>query len=222
MEFGGYNMFLLRPVGFMDNPFDYAISSFMSSIHNSFLNKLCTLFDGLGNFGIFFILLAIILLLSRKTRRFGVVLSIGLLLCLLVNDLFIKKVVGRNRPFMAHEEFLPLVSSILVPPSSPSFVSGHTGLSFMFAFIVLMFNRENKRYWILAYVFAVFMGFSRVYLLVHYFTDVLAGAALGTLLGIGAYYIMKLVDFIYAKAKKEEIRELLVYNEHNLNDKENN
>ena len=123
---------------------------------------------------------------------------------------------------MEHEEFLPLVSSILVPPSSPSFVSGHTGLSFMFAFIVLMFNRENKRYWILAYVFAVFMGFSRVYLLVHYFTDVLAGAVLGTLLGIGAYYIMKLVDFIYSKAKKEEIRELLVYNEHNLNDKENN
>ena len=202
MEFGGYKMFLLRPVGFMDNPFDYAISSFMASIHNSFLNKLCTLFDGLGNFGIFFILLAIILLLSRKTRRFGVVLSIGLLLCLLVNDLFIKKVVGRNRPFMEHEEFLPLVSSILVPPSSPSFVSGHTGLSFMFALIVLMFNRENKRYWISAYV--------------------LAGAVLGTLLGIGAYYIMKLVDFIYAKAKKEEIRELLVYNEHTLTDEENN
>lgn len=215
-------MFLLRPVGFMDNPFDYAISSFMASIHNSFLNKLCVLFDGLGNVGIFFILIAIILMLSRKTRRFGVVLSIGLLLSLFLNDLFIKKVVGRNRPFMEHDEFLPLVSALLVPPSSPSFVSGHTSLSFMFAFIVLMFNRDSKRYWILAYIFAVIMGFSRIYLLVHYFTDVIAGACLGTLLGIGAYYIMKLVDFIYAKAKNQEIKELLVYNEHVSTDKEIN
>ena len=206
-------MLLLRDIGFMQNGFDDAISTFMANIHNSFLNELMDMITHLGDNAIFWIIIALILVFSRRKRRGGVIMGISLVLCLLVNNLLIKNTVGRNRPFMEHPEFYDLVFDVLVPPDSASFVSGHACASFAAATVVFLCFRDRKIYWISGFVLATLISLSRVYLLVHYFTDVLGGVIIGALLGIASYYLMKLFDLIWAKIKKQEVHELFMYNE---------
>lgn len=139
------------------------------------LNAPMLLISKMGNAGWFWILLGIFLLLwgirNRKFARYG----LALLLCLgttaLVCNVALKPMVGRIRPYDL------LGFSILVPPLADfSFPSGHTSSSFAAATAIYAMNR---RWGTVAYVFAVLMGISRLYLGVHFPTDVLAGAVIG-------------------------------------------
>ena len=130
----------------------------------------------LGNHGILFIATALCLLLLKKTRKAGFMLAIALTAGLVICNVVLKNAVGRIRPFDIVS--FPLLIS---PPTDFSFPSGHTLHSFICASVIHC--SLSRRWGIAAYVFSAIMGFSRMYLYVHYPSDVLAGALLGIAIG---------------------------------------
>ena len=130
----------------------------------------------LGNGGMIWIILAVVLLLIPKKRKVGLAVVIGLLAMLLLCNIILKQVVGRTRPF----EVNTAVKLLVKPPSDYSFPSGHTCAAVTAA--AALFFRKS-RLWLPVAVAAAVMGFSRLYLYVHYPTDVLGGALLGILCG---------------------------------------
>ncbi len=132
----------------------------------------------LGDSGWFWIALAAVLCCFRPTRRAAVAAAIALLLSLLVNNLFLKPLVDRTRPYEVVEGLVNLVP----PPGDPSFPSGHAGASF--AASTAMFPHLKRRWGVCLMVLAVLIALSRLYLGVHFPTDVAAGALIGVVLGM--------------------------------------
>lgn len=130
----------------------------------------------LGDSGMIWAGLALVLLISPKTRKTGAALMAALALEVLCCNLILKPLAARIRPCDVNTAV-----QLLIPrPDDFSFPSGHTGASFAAA-SALYFIGSKLRF--PALILAVLIGFSRLYLYVHYPTDVLAGAVLGTLLG---------------------------------------
>lgn len=130
----------------------------------------------LGDGGALWIILALAMLLYPKTRKTGAALVAALVMEVLCCNLLLKPFVARIRPCDINTAV-----QLLVPrPDDFSFPSGHTGASFAAA-SALCFRGSKLRFPALA--LAALIGFSRLYLYVHYPTDVLAGALLGALLG---------------------------------------
>lgn len=168
----------------------------------------------LGKGGIFLILLSLTLLLIKKTRRFGTAMLIGLALGALFVNLFLKVVIARPRPYADPEGFFyPLwVMMGQHMESDMSFPSGHTNAAF--AAMVPAFILGNKKTSWLALVFGMLMGISRIYLVVHYPTDVIGGlitgaiaGMIGTLIAINLPRVWYRWDF-FKKAKSEECSDL--------------
>lgn len=131
----------------------------------------------LGDAGIFWIVLTIVLLCFRQTRKAGIYSACALVASLIVNNLILKNLVGRIRPYEAVEGLL-----CIVPPAvDASFPSGHTAASFASA--VAVCRQIPKKYAILLIVLAALIAFSRLYVGIHYPTDVLGGIVTG--IGIG-------------------------------------
>ena len=154
----------------------------------------------LGDGGVFWIALALVLLIPKKTRRTGAAMAVAMLLGLIIGNGLIKNLVMRTRPFdLAH----PVVSRsnlLIAPPSDYSFPSGHTLASFEAATALF---KDHSVYGFLAYVLAILIAFSRLYLQVHYPSDVLGGAILGFLLGLlGSSIVKNVAD--KAEARKEK------------------
>ncbi len=140
-------------------------------------------FTRLGNGGMIWILLTLVLLLFRKTRRIGCAVGVSLLLEVLCCNLVLKPLVARIRPC----DLAPSVQLLIPRPADFSFPSGHTASSFASA-SALYFSRSKL--WRPAAVLSVIIAFSRLYLYVHYPSDVLAGALLGTMLGaLGSFAV---------------------------------
>ena len=111
-------------------------------------------------------------------------MGLSLLIGYLVGNMFLKNVVARVRPYNLKEGV-----SLLIPTlSSYSFPSGHTACGF--SFVVILFLAKNK-WWIPSFVLASLIGFSRLYLYVHFPTDVLCGAICGTVFGGISFYFSK-------------------------------
>lgn len=137
----------------------------------------------LGNGGMIWILLTLILLSFRKTRKIGCAVGVSLVLEVICCNLVLKPLVARIRPC----DLAPSVQLLISRPTDFSFPSGHTASSFAAA-SALYFS--GSRLWCPAAVLAVIIGFSRLYLYVHYPSDVLAGALLGTMLGaLGSFVV---------------------------------
>ena len=131
----------------------------------------------LGNGGAFWIVLTLLLLLVfKRTRRMGVYCAASMLLTLLVVNLCIKPLAARTRPYELIEGLQILVSR----PHDYSFPSGHSANSLTCAWTI--FRLAPKKYGVPALVLAVLIALSRLYVGVHFPTDVLAGAAIGILL----------------------------------------
>ena len=130
----------------------------------------------LGNGGAFWIVLTLLLLIFKRTRRMGVYCAASMLLTLLVVNLCIKPLAARTRPYELIEGLQILVSR----PHDYSFPSGHSANSLTCAWTI--FRLAPKKYGVPALVLAVLIALSRLYVGVHYPTDVLAGAAIGVLL----------------------------------------
>ena len=135
----------------------------------------------LGNGGWFWILCAVILLVVPRTRKTGYAAVISLIFGAIITNLLLKNIVARPRPFTEIQGLVPLITK----PTDFSFPSGHTTASFAVALVML--RMLPGKYGIPAVVLAALIAFSRLYLGVHYPTDVLAGflvALMGSILSV--------------------------------------
>ena len=143
-------------------------------------------FTFLGEAGWFWILIGIVLAAIPKTRRTGVTVLAALLLSLIVCNLTIKPLVGRIRPYDLREG----IELMIAGPTDFSFPSGHASASCAAAAAIFAYH---KKWGAGALALAAVIAFSRLYLYVHYPSDVLAGSLLGILFGVISYYIVKTV-----------------------------
>lgn len=139
----------------------------------------------LGNMGALWIAVTVALWLRRKTRFAGAAASLAMLMDAVISNGLLKLWIARPRPFLAYTEITPLIS----PPADFSFPSGHTAFAFAVAFVI--YELLPKRYGIPALVTAAFIGISRLYLGVHYPTDVLAGMLIGFVVAKTAVLLMQ-------------------------------
>lgn len=162
---------------------ELAILDFLQAhLRTDFGDFLMPMVSMLANGGWVWIVLTLVLLAFPKTRRIGSAVGIGLLLDVLLCNVFLKPLVARARPFDAN----PTIELLVPKPEDYSFPSGHTAASFT-ATSALFFSRGKQgkqgKLWIPALFLSVTIAFSRLYLYVHYPTDVLAGVLLGIILG---------------------------------------
>jgi len=161
---------------------------FLQTIHTPLLDKILAFITSLGNAGIIWIVLAVVLLILPKTRRTGIIVAAALLMDLILCNLILKNLVARVRPYDVNTAIAILIKK----PLDFSFPSGHTAASF--AAMTALFLAKMKKAWIAALVLAVLIAFSRLYFYVHYPTDVLGGAIVGILSGITGYAIVEKID----------------------------
>lgn len=154
----------------------------LGKIHNPFLDKIMQAMSFLGSGGLIFILIGTFLLMRKEDRKLGFTIAFSLLLCGIIGNGILKPLIARTRPYIAYN--IPI---IVKPPTGYSFPSGHTYSAFAAAIAVYKYK---KNFGIFLFLFAILMGFSRMYLFVHYPTDVLAGAVLGIVIGNLSYNII--------------------------------
>ena len=136
----------------------------------------------LGSGGAVWLLAAGGMLCTKKYRRQGVILLAGLAVGVLVGNVCLKNLIARPRPCWLDDSVKLLISV----PTDYSFPSGHT-LSSVIGATVL--TKTNRRFGWVAIPLAVIIAFSRLYLFVHYPSDILAGAVLGVVIGLAVYYL---------------------------------
>ncbi len=162
----------------------------LHSMHNAiecpFLDGFFKIITRFGDGGMFFIALAVVLLFFKKTRRAGITMGISLLLGLLLCNMTIKPIAARIRPY----DFDTSIVLIIPPESEFSFPSGHTVASFEGALSVLFYHKKAG---ICMLVLAVLIAFSRLYLMVHYPVDVLAGVILAVCIAFAAKKLTKVL-----------------------------
>lgn len=138
-----------------------------------------------GNGGLFMIAIACFLLAFKKTRKVGATCMIALVFSGLFTSLLIKPLVARVRPY----EVIEGLTILIQKPPDFSFPSGHSSGAFALAWV--LFRSLPKKVGIPALIWAAFMAFSRLYIGVHYPTDVLAGIVLGILYATAAMRLME-------------------------------
>ena len=158
----------------------------IQSLRLEVLNPLVVGFTSLGNAGILWIVLSLAMLFWKPTRKAGVLALVSLLLGLLCTNVLLKHLVGRERPWLHVAGLIPLVDE----RDPNSFPSGHTCAAFAAG---MSWVRALPRRWmrVLSAVLAVCMGLSRLYVGVHYPSDVLAGALVGSLCAWAAWRLYR-------------------------------
>ncbi len=143
----------------------------------------------LGSGGIIWILFAVIMLCQKKYRRGGIVLLIGLAIGAVLGNLIIKPIVSRPRPYELNEA----VKILIGPPHGSSFPSGHTIASSTAAYIITYFNKKAGY---IAVPIAILIIFSRMYLYVHFPSDIIGGLFVGLLTAYLTIKVFKRKNFI--------------------------
>lgn len=176
--------------------FDLPILDWIAEhLHCAVFNQLMPLITALGNGGILWIILAVVCMIIPKYRKAGFSMAIALIMGLLICNVSLKPLVARIRPYdFQLQNFGKSIPLLIAAPHDYSFPSGHTIASFEASIALLMHHRKLG---IGALVLAVLIAFSRLYLYVHYPTDVLASMVLGTLLALlGTGLVSIIGDFI--------------------------
>lgn len=168
--------------------FDFAIFDFFHKLHDSaaggFLDVFFNAVTTLGHDGIALIIISLILMLFKKTRKAGSAMLAGIIVGAVFTNLTIKPLVSRPRPYTftdspVYQWWLNAGAQV---ESDRSFPSGHTTSAM--AMVTGLFCVTNKKVSWLAFFFAIFMGMSRIYLCVHYPTDVIGGLIIGAIGGV--------------------------------------
>lgn len=159
----------------------------------------CPLLDGfmpvftvLGDVGICWIVASLVLMIFKPTRKAGFVALLSIGIGALITNVALKNIVARPRPYTYTDWDL-----LIERQSDWSFPSGHSTAAFAFATGLTLIKK--KAWWV--YIPAGLMALSRLYLFVHFPTDVLAGCAIGVLAGFVSKYVVNLVIKKYGKCK---------------------
>ena len=169
--------------------FEFQMLDGLQTIHTSFLDTFMTSITKLGDAGIVWIILTVILLLIPKTRKSGVYMAVALIADLIICNVILKPIVARIRPYSINQT----VQLLVTPLKDYSFPSGHTAASF--ASVSALYFAGRKRMAAGALIVSVLIAFSRMYLYVHYPTDVLGGLIIGLLCGwIADMIIQKVME----------------------------
>lgn len=165
--------------------FDQSITLFVHQLYQwggDLMTTVMEIISLFGKHGLFLIALALVLAFFRKTRRFGTAMCVGLFLGALFVNIYLKVAIARPRPYTMdfYKQLWMTVGQNV--ESDFCFPSGHTNAAF--AAMVPVFILGKKRWSWLALVFGVLMGISRIYLVVHFPSDVLGGMITGTIAGM--------------------------------------
>ena len=167
------------------------ILDFIQTLHIPLLDKIMVGITSLGDAGIIWIILTVIFLAMPKTRRTGSIMLAALIVQTILCNVILKNLFARTRPYDVNTTI-----QLLIPKLKDfSFPSGHTSASFTIV-SALYFAKDSL--WKPALVLACLIAVSRLYLYVHYPTDVIGGLVLGILSGYAGY---RVVDFIEKQRK---------------------
>lgn len=188
-------------LSYLAENFDLPILEWIAAnIKCAFLDAVMPIITKFGDGGVFWILVAVVLVCLPKHRRAGLGMGIALLLGVLVCNVTLKPLIARPRPYDYQlANFGQTISLLISAPRDFSFPSGHTLASFESATVLLLYDR---RFGIPAAVLTVLVAFSRLYLYVHYPTDVFCAMVLGILFGLAGYLLSGIV-MKKVRAKKE-------------------
>ncbi|MGN0262381.1 MAG: phosphatase PAP2 family protein [Eggerthellaceae bacterium] len=159
---------------------DIAVLEFFQGLDNPVLDAVMSAFTKLGDHGLIWIAISLLLLAYKPTRIWGVFAGVSLAMTFFIDEFLLKSIFLRERPFVA----IPDVQLIIDPPSGFSFPSGHSATAFSVAICLLLCPRLKLPLRFAAVLFAVAIATSRVYLSVHYLTDVVCGSLVGIVCGI--------------------------------------
>ena len=174
---------------FLNMPWDGQFLIWLQeNVRSDVLTPIMKLITHLGDKGIFWILIAIVMLFFKKTRPLGIMAGIALVVAVLINNVIIKPNVGRIRPY----EVVDGLKLLIERQHDPSFPSGHSGASFAAAVVFLV--KGPKKIGIPAIIMAALIAFSRLYVGVHYPTDVICGIITGTCCAIISFMIWSIVE----------------------------
>ena len=170
-------------------------------LRSGLLTPTLTFLTHLCDHGELWLTLALILLLRPRTRKCGAAILLAMAFGLVLGNGAFKHLIARPRPFITYPELVPLVHV-----GGYSCPSGHTLASFCAAAALFSWFRKAGT---AAFLLAALIGFTRLYVGVHYPTDVLLGAVLGVLLGILAAAIVEYTasSIHYARLKRADLPE---------------
>lgn len=162
---------------------DWAILNGIQDVFgSSFMDAVMPKITLLGEYGFIWIVLGVGLLFTKKHRRIGFLVLIGLLLGLIIGNGLIKNLVQRPRPCWINQDF-----TLLIPnPKDYSFPSGHTQAAAIAATMITLYKRK---WGTVVIPLAVLIAFSRLYLYVHFPSDILGGAVTGITIGCVTYIV---------------------------------
>ncbi|MEG1441290.1 MAG: phosphatase PAP2 family protein [Oscillospiraceae bacterium] len=166
------------------NDFDWLILNAIDNLKCGFMDGFMPFITSFGNIGWVWIFITICFLCTKKHRTCGFMIATALILSLIFGNIILKPLVARDRPFLANPDIMLLIRT----PMDFSFPSGHSMTSFAAATVLLCYN---KKFGIPALILAILIAFSRLYLQVHYPTDVISGIIIGIVFGFLAVTLVK-------------------------------
>ena len=170
---------------------EFRILDFIQGMRTPVGDLVMPLVSSLGNGGLIWIVLAAVLLAAPKTRKAGAVLAAALCWDVVLCNGILKHLFARVRPCDINISIQLLIGR----PRDYSFPSGHTAVSF--ASVTALYFSGNRRLWKAALVFACVIAFTRLYLYVHYPTDILGGIAVGIAAGYAGYKTAEKISLLY-------------------------
>ncbi len=178
MKWGGFMLFGTESFEFrilevLHNAVDCEITDFLT-----------TGISALGNAGFLWVLAALAMMISKKYRKAGFAVAIGLVMGLAFGNVILKNLVARPRPCWIFE----VPEMLIAVPRDYSFPSGHTLSSFISALVIF---DADKRWGIVALAVAAVMAFSRMYLFVHFPTDIFGGIVLAIVIWLSVRTLFK-------------------------------
>lgn len=174
---------------------DYYIAYFSNELLHSigkFITPILKFITILGNGGMIFISLSIIFIFFHKTRKSGVIALVALFLGVIITNLLLKNIVARPRPFINQNScyYLWWKDAGMLYEKGYSFPSGHTTAAMAFAFTMVLCFKKNMS-WIFL-IIPLIMGYSRVYFIVHYTSDVLFAFLIGIICSFLSFMLFQL------------------------------